>query len=212
MSNRLYIKDGMEFEGISMQEGKASSMIKLIGFIVVTAILLGLLIIVAGNFLSSGSKTANNNTPGITILPTSSRAETPTSMPASPTVALSLSMTPAPSKKLTPTQAKSITPTSGAVSVAEKDVTIEVLNGSGEKGVAKEMATTLTDAGYTVARTGNADVYSYKGVTVTIKKSKANFLTDLKKDIVAGDYIVSSSAATLAESSTVDAVVIVGAK
>ncbi len=212
MANRFYIKDGMQVEGISMQEGKASSMIKLVAFIVVTAVLLGFLIIVAGNFFSSGS-TSEKSSPGITILPTSSRKQIPTETPsASPTKAVSSSITPKPTTKTTPTSTKTITPTSSAASVEKSSLTIEVLNGSGEKGVAKVMSTVLTDAGYTVSRTGNADTYSYKGITITIKKSKANFLNSLKKDIVAADYIVSSSSDTLSESSGVDAIVIVGAE
>ncbi len=210
MANRIYLKDGMEFEGISMQEGKASSLIKFIGFIVVTALLLGFLIILAGNFFSSNN-TESVKTPVVTILPTSSRRQEPTQIPiASPTA--SISVTEPLNKKNTPTITKPITPTGSAISTEKSDLKIEVLNGSGEKGVAKVMSTTLTNAGYTVSRTGNADSYTYKGVIVTIKKSKVTYLNALKKDIVDADYLVSSSAATLSETSNIDAVVIVGAE
>src|SRR3989344_534061 len=76
MANKLFMKDEMNFEGISMQEGKTSSTLKLLAFMIVTAVILGLLIFTAGSFFSK--KEGTDDLPGITILPTSSRDIEPT--------------------------------------------------------------------------------------------------------------------------------------
>ena len=201
MANKLYTKDEMNFEGISMQEGKSSSTLKLLAFMIVTAVILGLLIFTAGSFLA-GESDENKDTPQITILPTSSRAGDPTDSPT-PTEAVDITQTVTPkvTSKLTPTVA----------STTKKSVlTIEILNGSGVKGAAGKMSTELVNAGYSVSRTGNADAFDYTGVTVNIKKSKASLLDQLKKDLSASDYIVTESKSVLAETSTVDAVIILG--
>src|SRR3989344_3948516 len=57
------------------------------------------------------------------------------------------------------------------------DWSLEILNGSGIPGLAKEVADKLTDSGYEVAKTGNAPDGNYQGNQVFINK---NFLN--KKD------------------------------
>ncbi|MDK2925395.1 MAG: polyisoprenyl-teichoic acid--peptidoglycan teichoic acid transferase, partial [Bacillota bacterium] len=45
---------------------------------------------------------------------------------------------------------------------ANKAVRLEVLNGSGEPGAAREVAEQLSNMGYTVVRVGNADRFTYR--------------------------------------------------
>lgn len=200
MANKLYTKDEMNFEGISMQEGKSSSTLKLLAFMIVTAVILGLLIFTAGSFLA-GENDENDDVPQITILPTSSRAD-PTEEPI-PTK--SEATTPSVTPKVT--AEKTPSPTRAA---NKSSLTVEILNGSGVKGAAGKMSTALTNAGYNVSRTGNADAFDYTGVSVNIKKSKSILLDQLKKDLSAADYIVTESTSVLSEASTADAVIILG--
>jgi hypothetical protein len=120
-----------------------------------------------------------------------------------PTAILTQKVTPTPSVSSEPT----VKPTGAKKSVS---LTVAVLNGSGTKGAAKSLSTALSDAGYTVSRTGNADAFTYTGVTIQIKKSDQQALDQLKKDLSAKDYLVSKSSADLAESTDVDAVIILG--
>lgn len=210
MAKRLYVKEGMEFEGISMQQEKSSSQtFKLLGFILVTVVLLGVLIFAAGKFLTKSDGTKKP----ISAQPTSVK-EKPTETPTpSPTPVISGKVTPLPSIKLTSSPTVKTTPSPAVTGASKKSsLKIEVLNGSGLKGAAGKMSTTLTDAGYSVSATGNADSFDYKGVTVTIKKSMSTSLDQLKKDLSAAGYVVSTSNVSLAESSTYDVIVTVGSE
>lgn len=202
MANKVYKKDDMNFEGISMQEGKSSSTLKLLAFMIVTAVILGLLIFTAGSFFARNDEASE--TPQITILPTSSQEE--------PTVAIEptvdVDITPSVTPKVTVN--KTVTPTQ--VTNKKATLVVEILNGSGIKGAAGKMSTVLVSAGYTVSRTGNADAFTYTGVTINLKKSKAVLLDQLKKDLSAGSYLVTGSTTTLAETSDVDAVIILGSE
>ncbi len=200
MANKLYTKDEMNFEGISMQEGKSSSTLKLLAFMIVTAVILGLLIFTAGSFLA-GESDENKDAPQITILPTSARVD-PTEAP-SPTK--DEEITPSVTPKVTVEKTPSVT---GAIK--KSLLTVEILNGSGVKGAAGKMSAALSNAGYNVSRTGNADAFDYTGVSVNIKKSKSAELNQLKKDLSAADYIVTESTSALPETSTVDAVIVLG--
>lgn len=93
----------------------------------------------------------------------------------------------------------------------EDALTVEILNGSGESGVAGALRRILEDAGYTVSSTGNADNFEYELTTIQIKKSKNSELTALKK-VLSEDYSLDPKVGTLAESSDADAIVIIGAK
>lgn len=199
MVNKMYKKDDINFEGISMQEGNKSSTLKLLVFMIITAVVLGLLIFTAGSFFAGNSE--NPDTPQITILPTSSESD-PTSIPE-----------PTESDEVTPTVTGKTTPAPSVTSsVVKQTLTVEVLNGSGVKGAASSMTSVLKNAGYTIVRTGNADTFTYTGVTINIKKSKASSLNQLKKDLSASDYLVTTSTNTYPESSTADAVIILGSE
>lgn len=201
MNKKMYTKEDMNFEGISMQEGKTSSTLKLLLFMIITAAVLGLLIFTAGSFFSG--KNENEEIPQITILPTSAKdiESTLTAEPTPVEDGVTPSVTPRVTIKLSPTTATN-----------KISLSLEVLNGSGVKGAAGKLTTTLINAGYHVLKTGNADAFTYTGVTVKIKKSKETFLKQLKKDLSAGNYLVTDSSSTQDEASTADAVIILGAE
>ena len=64
-----------------------------------------------------------------------------------------------------------------------KNLSITVLNGSGARGAASVMADYLTGLGYTVAKTGNADAFTYTKTTVTVSQNNAQYLPLLKDDL-----------------------------
>ncbi len=211
MANKMYVKEGVGFEGISMmQEQKSNPWKRVMLAIIFLAIVGSIGYGVSKLFISSEEE--QPQTPAVTILPTSSRQTEPTDTPE-PTAELKATAT--PTKKVTPTVAasptKKITPTAGTAKTSAA-ATIIVLNGSGTKGAAKGMSDDLIAAGYTVVRTGNADSFTYEGISVNVKKSKKQMLDQLKKDLSASGYLISSSTMTLDETETADAVVIVGSE
>ncbi len=110
----------------------------------------------------------------------------------------------------TPTVATSpSTPTPTPEPVKREDVTISVLNGAGTAGTAGKMKKFLEDKGYKVTEVGNADNFTYDSTEVTVKAAKKAYLTLLVDDLKA-EYSLGTTAATLAESATTDARVIVG--
>jgi hypothetical protein len=213
MANKMYVKDGMNFEGISMQEGKSSSTIKLLGFMIITAIVLGLVIFTAGSLFSGKNENVQNDAPRITILPTLSQE--PINTPETSPTGKFISPTPRVTGKPTPTLSKKVTTTPVPLltgSTKKMSLSIEVLNGSGTKGAAGKLSSLLTSAGYTVTGTGNADVFTYKGLTLNIKKSKMQQVDQLKKDLSANDYLVTNSTASLAETSAADVIITIGSE
>jgi len=86
---------------------------------------------------------------------------------------------------------------------------IEVQNGSGTEGAAGKAANIIKEFGYNVTSTGNADNYSYEGVTIKVKDTKKEFADLLKKDLEK-DYEVKNSSSDLPETSTPDALIIIG--
>lgn len=172
---------------------KTSRRPKMLVFVVLFLILLGVSIYIGSRFL--GKKE------GI-------EGQVPT-----PTITLAPSATPTPTKEVTPTAAKATpkptakaTPTSGT---GKASLMISVQNGSGVKGAAASMAATLKDAGYTVSSTGNADNFDYEGVTIKVKSTKSSFLNKLKTDL-SGDYTVANATADLPASEETDVLIIVG--
>lgn len=75
---------------------------------------------------------------------------------------------------------KSTTPTP---SLERSKLKVAILNGSGTPGAAKATSSHLNSLGYTIATIGNADDFSYKNLTIKIKKSKSEYLPLLKKDV-----------------------------
>jgi hypothetical protein len=203
MENKLYVKDGVNFEGISMQEGKTSSTFKLLGFMIVTVIVIGLLIFTVGSLISSKNEKPQIQVPGVTLLPT---LQEPTI-----TIAITPRLTPDVTIKpsLSLAQKITVTPTQ---SISIVNLKLEIENGSGIKGAAGKMSTALTAAGYTIISTSNADSFNYKGITIKIQKSKTQLLNQLKKDLSASNYLVTESTTTFPESSTADVLIIIGAE
>jgi hypothetical protein len=207
MGKKFYMKEGVGFEGISMMEETKSKIPRIM--IVTGAVIIGIALLGFGasKFLTA-NQTSATPTPGVTILPTSSRNAEPTEDNA-PTVAATVlptqrqSSSPTPSRKPSPTVTGTTT---------TKQLSVAVLNGSGTKGAAGGMASDLAAAGYSVVRTGNANSFGYTGISIDIKKSKNKSLDQLKKDLSANGYLVTNTTATLAESDTADAVIIVGAE
>lgn len=88
-------------------------------------------------------------------------------------------------------------------------LSVQVLNGSGVLGAASKIATSLKSLGYIVTGTGNATTFDYTNIVIEVKKNEPNALTKLKADL-SKSYTIGSTSATLAESNTNDAIVIVG--
>jgi hypothetical protein len=89
------------------------------------------------------------------------------------------------------------------------DLTVAIKNGSGTAGAAKGISSTLNGLGYKIGTIGNADKFTYTGITVHVKKSKSNYLDQIKKDIIDSDSTASVSA-SVDDTITSDAEVIVG--
>lgn len=159
-------------------------------------LLIALAIFLGNRFLSTSQKQTPKTVP--TVAP--SATPTPTS-----------SATPSATPKVSPSPTGKLTPTPTGKAATSSSLTIEVLNGSGVKGAAGDASDLLQKAGYTVSSTGNADSFDYTKTTIKIKKSKASLGTQLKKALSAS-YTVDPTLQTLAESSSVDAIVIVGSQ
>ncbi len=145
---------------------------------------------------------------------TSKLSPTPTPLKSSPTPT-HLSPTPhkeesgisTPSSNLTTTPK----PTKKASEMEKISLRIQVLNGSGKKGAAGQGATLLRNAGYNVTSVGNAESFDYVKTVVQLKKSKNQFKETLLKDL-SRSYTVDPAVQTLAESASVDAIVIIGSE
>lgn len=92
-------------------------------------------------------------------------------------------------------------------STQRSNINVFVENGSGTPGVAGKMADELKALGYTIKGTGNADNYSYQGVTL---KAKTNDEKDLVKQDLSKDRAITSATTSLPSSSPEDVLVIVG--
>ncbi len=216
MRKRLYVKEGVGFEGITMMHPSTSKLPHIFRFFAVLLIIIGLLgFVVAGVMQIKKQPTPNT---AVVVLPTSAKEgeEIPTDVPVITqrvTDAVTTTQEPTPSvtssKKNTPTPSPTTTANKPTGSVA-KSFSLEILNGSGTKGAAKVLGSDLETAGYTITRTGNADAFTYQGVTIQIKKSKATLLEQLKKDLSTNNYLVSKSTTDLEETADSDALVIVG--
>ncbi len=160
-----------------------------------------LLLLAAGtysffNAQSKSSKTKTTPTPS--FAPTEELTETPTSTPSG---------TVTPSETPSTTVSPTVRPTTGAVEDAT-ELNIQVLNGSGTVGVAGEVRDHLTGKGYKNVDTSNADNFDYQNVTINIKSSRSDFLSDLQ-DALKDKYTLGDSG-TLSADSVYDAVIIVG--
>lgn len=90
-----------------------------------------------------------------------------------------------------PTPAPTLTPVSSPAStpnqLVRSDWSLEVLNGSGVSGLAKKVAEQLSDLGYPVVKTGNADKQTYKSTEILVRsdlKDKVELVIADLKDVV----------------------------
>jgi hypothetical protein len=110
----------------------------------------------------------------------------------------------------TPTPPKqSPTPLPTQPVLNRSDITVAIKNGSGTAGAAKGISSTLNGLGYTIGAISNADKFTYTGITIHVKKSKSQYLDQLKKDVMENDSAASVSA-SVDDTITTDAEVIVG--
>lgn len=152
-------------------------------------------------FVTSGSSKEEDDSTSIT-LPDNSEPEVTEEIP---------SVTPEETEAPSPTKSVTKTPTKAAVSddTPASEGSVAVQNGSGESGVAGAAATIIKNAGFSIASTGNADNFDYTDVTIQVKSSKKSILADLEKAL-ATKYTVGDTSTDLPESTTYDALVIIG--
>ncbi len=104
--------------------------------------------------------------------PTTPTNPIPTEATATPTPASSSSA------QLTTTPSVDVSP-----SVSLSALRVSVLNGSGTAGAAGAVADVLKNAGYSRTTTGNASVFTYTGITITVKKAQSGGLPQIQKYI-----------------------------
>jgi hypothetical protein len=166
------------------------------GFILWVVILLAIVGIIGGGLIYFKQQSVSKE-------PVQSAVVTSTPMPTieeteTPTASVSGKATGTPTKAASP----SATPKKTGLS-------IQVLNGSGEKGVASTMKTFLEGKGYNVVGTGNAKNFDYAKTEIIIKADKTSSLDKLKTDLSAS-YSVGSTSSTLDATVSYDAQVIIG--
>lgn len=169
----------------------------------IAAVVLLLVLLVGYRLLGSNS---TNNTSNLTPTPTEFLIPTDTPTPE-------ITQVPSPTDTPTPSPKPTIGPTSNPVDsttgLDRSDLTVSVQNGSGEAGVAKDGGDFLTNLGYDVTSTTNADNSDYTGVTIQVKSSASKYLALLKKDLGA-KYTVGNTSSDLSASVSADALVIIG--
>lgn len=158
------------------------------------------------------NSSGNNTNSTLSLTPTPTEFVIPTDIPS-------------PTDSLTPTEAETPTPTpTSIISITPKPtqnpvdkttgldrskLSVTVENGSGKSGVAKLGGDFLTNLGYEVTTTTNADNADYTGVTIQVKSASSDFLALLKKDL-ATEYTITSFTSDLANSFSSGALVIIG--
>lgn len=109
----------------------------------------------------------------------------------------------------TPTVAPEPTATPTPEPINKLDFSIKVFNGGGVKGAAGKMKTLLEEKGYKVSETGNTSDFNHPKTEIYVKAGKENLLSSLESDLK-DSYSLGTSAATLEDSASTDAQVIVG--
>lgn len=113
---------------------------------------------------------------------------------------------PSPSVSLTPLPSMSLSPTP---QLDKKLLKIQILNGVGEKGLAKIVKDLLEKAGFMVSDTGNADKFGYKTVVIKTKDDKKDYIALVEADLAANGYTVDSKE-NLSENESYDMIIIIG--
>lgn len=165
-------------------------------YIIVAAVLI---LLAAGGFMfmrSTGSSSSDDISP--------TPFEIPTEMPT-PEITQSASPSASPSGSPSGSPA----PSRPASVKKATDMNIQILNGSGEVGVAGAVRDFLKNKGYAYFETGNADNFEYQNVSVKVKSALETYGATLKKDL-GEKYTIASDSAALPNDSVFDAVVTVG--
>lgn len=105
-----------------------------------------------------------------------------------------------------PTQAPEPSPT---LELNRAELKIKILNGTGVPGVAAKAASFLEKKGYEGIKTGNADNFDYQKTVIKIKKTKEDYLEQLKADL-SENYTLDEETQTLEEEDSFDAIIILG--
>lgn len=113
--------------------------------------------------------------------------------------------------KESPTPSPAIEPIPTATPLERKDLTLQVLNGSGTPGVGQKAKELLEELGYTVEKVGNAKSFDYDKTQISIKEDKKDYF-DLVREDLSKDYEVEENVETLEEDSKFDAIIIIGKK
>ena len=109
----------------------------------------------------------------------------------------------------TSTPTPKMTPTPTPNETTRESLSIQVLNGGGVAGAATKMKKALEDKGYLVTDTGNDGSYTYEKTEIIVKASKKAYIPLLEEDLK-DSYTLGSSAASLEDTASYDARVIVG--
>lgn len=174
----------------------------------VLAVLFILLALILGGLFMIGA-IYKKPKPAVLPSPTVSPATTPL-----PTSSVSAVLKPDLTGTLFPTAGLSTKDIS--TNLDRSKLKVSVLNGSGEKGAAKQVSSYLESLGYQIVKVGNADVFTYRNLTVQVKKSQSAYAPLLKRDLQAAPNAVNASlafasvSASVSDEITNDAEVIVG--
>jgi hypothetical protein len=113
-------------------------------------------------------------------------------------------------QKITPSKAPSVSVTQTPKEVDLTKYTVSVLNGSGVSGAATKVKTTLTDAGFKITSTGNANSSDVVDTYISAKTSVDEAFLKKLSDTVSKTYKVSSETHKLDSSVTEDVTVTIG--
>jgi hypothetical protein len=187
MEKRVYLKEGISFQDATSSVENSSQRLH---WRIVVSILGGLVVLVLVGLYWLGAS-SRKSVSSVAVLVTPTAVLLPTEA-ASPSAVLSASI--------------SAVETEG---LSRQALSVAILNGSGEKGVAKGVSDALRGLGYRVVSVGNADSYAYRNITVLVKPSQGNYAQLLRGDIMQSLHVASVSA-SLSDTIAGEAEVIVG--
>lgn len=117
---------------------------------------------------------------------------------------------PSTQQNVTPSQVPVATATPTQAAVDLSTYKISVLNGSGVPGQAASVKSDLTDAGFTVTNTGNADSTDVTDTIISAKSSVEKAYIEKLTKALEKTYVVSSDIKSLDDSESADVVITIG--
>lgn len=169
-------------------------------YFVIVAIIIVVSLLIFGITRFAGSR---DQEPTPTPMPT--QEVFPTSEPEPTTE----DVTPTSEPTKTPTPKPTVNPVDKESGLNRSKLAVQILNGSGEAGVAKKATTLLENLGYNVIQTSNADNFNYEKTTIQIKSAKDGYLALLKKDL-SSEYKIGTTSSDLSADTRADAIVTIG--